>query len=153
MNLRLRTRRAGFTLIEAIVVITLIGIAATFAIPAVGRSVAKTRVQRASATVATDIRTAFAIAARQRRPVRISVDEDAKVFRVQSRAGDTTYVETWYDGSTDLVLRELDADPPNLVVFPGGLAAGGMTVVIRTTPENQRTITANRAGQVRITQP
>lgn len=146
-------RRCGFTMIEALVVITIIGIAVLVMLPAIGRGIAKTRVQRASAAMASDLRTAFAISAQQRRPVRIVVDQAGRVFRVRSRTGDTTYLETHYDGSSDLVVRELTAVPASLVVFPSGLAAGGITVTMQTTPANRRQVTANRAGQVRITQP
>jgi len=153
MELSNSTRRGGFTVIEALVVIAIIGITAMFALPAVGRTVANTRVQRASTVIATDIRTAFSIAAQQRRPVRIVIDEGQRVFRIQNRQADTTYLETWYDGSTDLVVRQLSAQPDSMLIFPSGLAAGGMVVNMETTPANQRVVTANRAGQVRITQP
>lgn len=153
MHQLLSARRRGFTMIELIVAITLMGMAALIAMPAIGRSIAATRVQRASAVMATDLRTAFAMSAQQRRPVRIAIDEGARVFRIQNRRGDTTYLTTWYDGTSDLVLRQLTAQPASLVIFPGGLAAGGIVVDMQTTPGNQRRITANRAGQVRITQP
>ena len=39
------------------------------------------------------------------------------------------------------------------MIFPSGLAAAGMSVSMETTPANQRLVTANRAGQVRISQP
>jgi hypothetical protein len=83
----------------------------------------------------------------------VSVDEDERTFRIQSRGGDTTYLETRYDGTSELVLRSLTAEPDQLLIYPSGLAAGGMVLVMETTPGNRRQVSANRAGQVRITQP
>ena len=153
MHMPMTGRRCGFTMIEVLVVITLIGIVLLMAMPAVGRSIAMTRVQRASAVMATDLKTAFAISAQQRRPVRVSIDETERVFRIQNRRADTTFLETRYDGTSEVALRELSATPTVLLIFPGGLAAGGISVTMETTPGNRRQITANRAGQVRITQP
>lgn len=142
----------GFTLIELLVVIAMIGIVVLTAMPAIGKTIARTRVQRASAVMASDLKTAFAMSAQQRRPVRVVLDEGERVFRIKSRTGDTTFLATWYDGSSDLVVGELTAEPDTLVIYPGGLAGGGMTVTM-VTPGNTREIVANRAGQVRITQP
>jgi type II secretion system protein H len=153
MHRPLFARRPGFTMIEALVVLTLIGIAATLALPAVGRTMATTRVQRASAVMATELKTAFALSAQQRRPILISVDGAARTFRVQSRDGAVTYLRTAYDGSSDLVLTQLSAEPASLVIFPSGLASGGMEITMQTTPTEVRVIRTTRAGQVRISQP
>lgn len=153
MQMGISRRRPGFTMIEALVVITLMGIAVLIAMPAIGRSVAKTRVQRASAAMATDLKTAFAISAQQRRPLRVIVGETERVFSVKSRTGDTTYLQTYYDGSTDLVLGQISAEPDTLLIYPSGLASGSITVNMQTTAANRRAITASRTGLVRISQP
>jgi prepilin-type N-terminal cleavage/methylation domain-containing protein len=146
-------RRPGFTMIEALVVITMMGITMLVTLPAVGRSVAQTRVQRASAAVATDLKTAFAISAQQRRPVRVIVGESERAVRIKSRTGDTTFLASHYDGRSDLLLRQMTSAPDTLLIFPSGLASGSIVVTIETTPANRRVITASRTGLVRITKP
>lgn len=153
MQTRPEPRRRGFTVIEALVVMSIIGILTAIAFPAIGKSIAATRVQRASAVLATELKTAFALSAQQRRPVVVTVDSDQRTFRVQSRDHALTYLETAYDGSSDLVLAQLAAEPDSLLIFPGGLAAGSIAVTMQTTPQQRRLITATRAGQVRITVP
>jgi len=153
MQTRFGSRRRGFTVIEVLVVMTVIGIASLVALPAIGRSMAATRVQRASTVMANELKTAFAISAQQRRPVLVSLDAGTRTFRVQSRDGSVTFMQTAYDVTSELPLSVLSAEPESLVIFPSGLAAGPIEVFMQTSPNNRRLIRATRAGQVRISVP
>ncbi len=146
-------RRRGFTLIELLVSLLIIGIVVATVAPAVGRSMAQTRVQRASASMAADIQRAFSLAAQRRSPVRISVDTANKTFFVRNLARDTMYVTSVYNSTSDMGLTRLQASDTTIVVFPIGLSSKALTITMHATTASKRQIAATRAGQVRITTP
>jgi prepilin-type N-terminal cleavage/methylation domain-containing protein len=145
--------RAGFTLLELMVTIVILGIVIATVAPAVSRSLAKTRVQRASSVMVTDIQRAFSLAAQRRVPVRISVDTVNRAFYVRNVARDTVYLRNFYNASSELALSALRANDTTIIVFPNGMAENGFTVTVVAGPDNSRLITASKGGQVRISQP
>jgi prepilin-type N-terminal cleavage/methylation domain-containing protein len=66
--------RPGFSLTEALIVIILLGITGSMAVPSIARSMTSSRVDRAALTVASDVEAAFSLAARSRKPVELVVD-------------------------------------------------------------------------------
>jgi prepilin-type N-terminal cleavage/methylation domain-containing protein len=145
--------RQGFTLIELLVSIIIIGIVVAMVAPQVGKSMAATRVNRASSIVAADIQRAFSLAAQKRSPVRISVDTAGKTMYIWNRNRDTIYVKQIYNSSSDVGLTRLEASDTTIIIFPNGLSSGGFNITVNATTANRRRITATRAGQIRITTP
>ena len=70
---------SGFSLIEVLVVVVILGIMAGIAGPAMSVMVRHNRVNRATMVITSDLQNAFAVAARQREPVRIQADSDTKL--------------------------------------------------------------------------
>jgi prepilin-type N-terminal cleavage/methylation domain-containing protein len=150
MTHRLRGR-AGFTLLETLVVVMVGSIVIGAASPAVGRMLAQVRIERAATIVAADMRAAATIAATQRRPVRIEVDAAAREYQVRDHLNGTVFVHRAFAGpAADLVLSSLVSSAQQVVVFPNGLSSGALTFTLRIGGE-QREIVRSRAGQVRIT--
>ena len=147
------TRREGFTLLELLVSLTILGIIVATVVPRVGRSMAQTRVQRAATVIASDVQRAFSLAAQRRSPVRIAIDTAAKTFAIKNRAGDTTYISNTYNSSSEIGLSQLEASVTTIYVFPNGLANTSFTVTANTPGSNRRRVSVSRAGQVRITTP
>ena len=84
-----RRARAGFSMVELILVLTIVGI--TFAI-SVGRihdMMIQQRIARAATAVQNDLEGAFALASRNRRPIRISWNSATMQLDVTDRAGTT----------------------------------------------------------------
>jgi prepilin-type N-terminal cleavage/methylation domain-containing protein len=146
--------RDGFTLLELLVVLILMGITGGFVAVQIGNGLAQTRAQRAAGVIATDLKLAHSLSARSRKPVRISVDTAGKVFRVVDQAAWTTvYSERHFGPAGEIPVQYMLASPDTfVVVFPNGLATGEINITIRAGT-NRRLIRMYRAGQVRVSQP
>src|SRR6476661_9414240 len=116
-----KSRRGGFSLLELLVSLTIIGIIVATVAPKIGRSMSQTRVQRASTVIAADIKRAFALAAQRRSPVRLSFDTAGKSMAVRNRAADTTFYVNSFNSSSEIGLTQLQATKLVIFVFPNGL--------------------------------
>lgn len=79
-------RAAGFTLIEIIVVVVILGIAALIAVPMMS-SAADVQVRGAANRLAADLEYAKNMAVTHQRPFTVVFDEDAESYVVQDNAG------------------------------------------------------------------
>lgn len=146
-------RRGGFSLLELLVSMIIIGIVLATVGPRVGRSMAETRVQKAAQVMASDIQRAFSLAAQKRSPIRISIDTAGKTFRLKNRARDTTYLTTVYTSASDIGLTQMQATDTAVVVYPNGIASTGFSITANTPGPFRRRVTVTRAGQIRVITP
>ena len=73
--------RIGFSMVELIAILSIIGILAAIGAPAISRIIRHNRVNRAATVIASDLQNAFAVAARQREPVRIQADAATRSYQ------------------------------------------------------------------------
>lgn len=153
-SVRFDIPRKGFTLVELLIVLALIGIVASIAIRSVGDTIRRDRVQKAAAIVSTDLEQAFAIAARQRTPVRLLFDSARKTFALAARADTTFKYRTRQFATGDLALDYISVSNAALDVLPSGLSADTLNLRIGIYSRNgsryDRTIRMTRGGLVRI---
>lgn len=144
--------REGFSLIELIVVLLLIGVGAGTVIPAVGRTLGRTRLQRAAHVVATDLQLAHTTAARRRAPIRMSVDTANRIVRIVDHITPTTvYSERRFDRTSEYAVQRLAASSTTLVFYPTGIANDSIRFTL-TAPSGTRLVRMSRVGQIRFTQ-
>ena len=144
--------RAGFTMVELALVLTMIAIMTAMSIPSIGRVLRANRVNGTAATVAADLEQAFTIAARFRRPMRISCTCGSGIYTIADRAGGTVRLRRALVGDRDMGDMTLVFNPPiaGIVdVFPSGVSTTPLTVRI-TQGASTRAVTLSTAGQVRI---
>jgi Tfp pilus assembly protein FimT len=145
--------RSGFTMIELALTFTIIAIMAAMMIPRFGRVMHSSRVARSAATVAADMEQAFTLAARYRRPMRISCTCGSAIYTIADRTGGTVRL-TRRLRDTDLGNMTLVMEAPAGVgavvdVFPSGVSTQLLRFRI-TSGNSTRAITLSSAGHVRI---
>jgi hypothetical protein len=126
---------------------------ASIAIRSVGDTIRRDRVQKATAIVATDIEQAFALAARQRTPMRLQFDSVAKTFAVVERADTTLKYRTRQFATGDLAVDYISVSTPTLDIMPSGLSADTLNfrlgIYSRNGTRYDRTLRMTRGGLVR----
>jgi len=143
-------RRAGYSLIELTIVLTLIGLMAAITFVRVAPTLERTRVRGAANVVAGDLQYAQALAARDRIPIVFSVNTSTKVLQLRNRSGTTIYRERQFGSGGTYDLSEFAAVPASMELYPNGVASQSTTFTVGVG-NNRRRVTMTVAGQIRVT--
>jgi prepilin-type N-terminal cleavage/methylation domain-containing protein len=143
----MRLDRRGFTMIESLIVITAIGLLTAVAVPKIGRQIRSYRVGRATVVVAGDMENAFSMAARERKPLRLTLS--GGTYTLADRTGGTTRLTRNLTADPDFGVASMTFSTSPLDVFPSGVASAADTVTL-TNGTVSRQITVSKAGQVRV---
>ena len=135
-------------------VFVLVGIVMAIAIRSVGDTIRRDRVNKAVAIVSADLEQAFAIAARQRTPVRLLFDSTKMTFAVAERADTTLKYRVRQFKNGDLQLDYFSVNRTTLDILPSGLSADTLSLRMGIYSKNNalydRTLRMTRGGMVRI---
>jgi type IV fimbrial biogenesis protein FimT len=142
--------KPGFSIIELLVVVAILGIMAGIAGPAMSVMVRHNRVNRATMVITSDLQNAFAVAARQRQPVQIQADSVNRSYQfVDRKTGTVLRIRTFYGDNSEYLLNTLVFTPATIDVFPNGVSSAPLTVKLANGDYSKK-ITASTAGFVRI---
>ena len=137
-------------MVETLVVVALIGILATMVGPAMSRIVRHQRANRAAMVITADLQNAFAVAARQREPVRIQADAATRSYQfVDRKSGAVLRIRTFYGDTSEYRLTTLVFNPTTIDVFPSGISSAPVTITL-ANGDYGKTITASTAGFIRV---
>jgi type IV fimbrial biogenesis protein FimT len=140
--------RAGFTMLEAMIALTLIGLMAAVGLPRIHSILARQQVDRTAQMTAADMRAAFTSAARGRIPVRITVPANGAGYLITNVAtGDTIIRKDFSSG--DITVKGISGSLVTVDVFPNGMAAAPDTVTVSTTGYSRK-LSISRVGFVRV---
>ena len=151
---RLRARH-GFSLMEMLVVVILVGIIMSVAGVRVSGMMTQQRVIRAASTIQTQMETAFAMAGRNRVPIRIlfATSASAITLKVTDRAGTTTFGTPLDFKQLGLSNGNVTVSSSDVTVFPNGFASDTLSVQVLVTRNGvtyKRRVRMSRAGLVKI---
>jgi type II secretion system protein H len=141
-------RRGGFSAIEIIIVLVIIGLVASIAMPSIATTVARDRVRRAQFVVAAQVELAFQYAARTRKPVTITLNSSTRAFTIADRSAGTVYKAMDLSRSGSWALTNATISPSGgITIFPTGIASAAVTITLSNNAYS-KTVSATIAGQV-----
>jgi prepilin-type N-terminal cleavage/methylation domain-containing protein len=142
--------RLGFTILELMMVVGIIGILATMVGPATSRIVRHQRANRAATVIAADLQNAFAVAARQRQPVRIQADASTRSYQFIDRKSNAVLrIRTFYGDTSEYRLTSLVFNPATVDVFPSGISSSKIDVSLANGDYSKK-ISVSTAGFIRV---
>ena len=140
----------GFSMVELIAVVAIIGLMALVAGPAMSKVVRHNRVNRATSIITSDLQNAFAVAARQREPVRIQGDASTRSYQfVDRKTSVVLRIRTFYGATSEYGLDNLTFNPATIDVFPNGVSSLPLTVDL-ANGDYSKQIKVSTAGFVRV---
>jgi type II secretory pathway pseudopilin PulG len=139
---------------EMLVVVILVGIIMSVAGVRVSGMLTQQRVIRAASTIQTDMELAYAVAGRNRAPMKIvfSTSASSILLRVTDRAGATEYKRTDFR-QLGLSNGDVTASSNEITVFPNGFASDTLSIEISVTKNgvtNTRRVRMSRAGMIKV---
>lgn len=140
----------GFTLTEMLLVVAVIGILAAMLLPKTALVLTRAGTGQAAGIVALDLERAVTLAARERKPVRITCDCANGRYTVADRASGTVLLTRRVaggDGQLNVQTLAFSATP--IDIFPSGLVSAPLTVTL-TSSGASRQVTMSAGGFVRL---
>jgi prepilin-type N-terminal cleavage/methylation domain-containing protein len=151
---RLRLR-SGFSLLELMTVLVIAGIITGLSAGRISTYITQQRVAKAASSITNDLQQAFAIAGRNRRPIRIVLDTTRMQLAITDRAQTAVFRRVSLGGGYGLSSSNVTFYPSTpLEIYPNGLAADTMWIRFRVVmPQNatySRLVRVSRAGMVQV---
>jgi prepilin-type N-terminal cleavage/methylation domain-containing protein len=148
----MRLKRAGFSMLELLVVLVITGVVTGLSMSRFSAYLAHERIAKAAIGIADDLRMAFAIPGRIRRPVRIWCDTTKMQMTVTDRAQSTTYRKTAFGSRYNLKSTNVAYYPASswVEIFPNGFASDTMVITLTSSGYTER-IKVSKGGMVQVT--
>jgi len=143
-------RRSGFSMLEMLIVMIVMGILAKIAVQKIERVTRHERVNRAAQVLVQDLQNGFAMAGRQRAPVRLTFTTSTKTYVFTDRATGTVLQTRVMSTGADYSLTSMSTTATTVDILPNGIGSTAFTVTL-TNGDYSRTVVATTAGFVRST--
>jgi prepilin-type N-terminal cleavage/methylation domain-containing protein len=140
---------AGFTMLEMLIVVVVLSIATTMALPKISRITTHSRVNQAATVVAQDLSVAASNATRERKPIRIVRGADKKSIFVIDRVSGTVLSMRSLGPADAYSLDSVAFSATPVDLLPNGFTSRALTVTLWSAGYS-RQVTMSRAGWVRV---
>jgi len=150
--LRGRFLRFGFTIIEMLAVLVIVGLLVGISIGRISTTITQQRLNRAAIALSGDLESAFSLAQRDRKPVTISFDPDRLELSIADAASGTVFRKTSL-ANFDLKPSDVTLSRTSLNVYPAGLAGDSLSITLSTTLGNMtysHRVRMTRGGLVQV---
>jgi Tfp pilus assembly protein FimT len=135
-------------MLEMLIVLIVIGLLVKITVDKTSRIMRHERVNRAAQVVVQDLQNGFAMAGRQRAPVRLTFTPSSKTYVFTDRASGTVLQTRVMGYGTEWQLSSLTSTVSPVDVLPNGIGSAPFSVTL-TLGDYSRTVTASSAGFVR----
>jgi type II secretory pathway pseudopilin PulG len=137
-------------MLEMLLVMIVIGILITIALPRMGTIIRHERVNRAAQVVTQDLQNGFAMAGRQRAPVRLTFYPSEKKYVFTNRSSGQVLQTRLLSEGADYSLTALTVEPTTTIdILPNGIGSASFIVTV-TNGDYSRKVSASSAGFVRM---
>lgn len=143
-------RTAGFSIIEAVMVLMIVAVVIGALTPGVVRTISHARINRAANIVAAQFYLAQSMAGRQRRPVTLTVSSAEKTITIADAVSPfATLAVRQFGATSEFKIAAFSASRTSVYILPNGMANAADTVSVGDGSYTQR-VCVSRAGQIRI---
>jgi len=137
-------------MIELLVVVVIMGISFTVSAGRIHDLIIQARVARVATAAQNDLEAGFAIAARNRQPIRVSWNSSTMQLNVTDNAGTLAYRSTTLGlDAYGLTTRSVRFSTPSLEIYPNGMASDTLTITIRRSRYTKH-VRMSRTGLIKV---
>ena len=136
-------------MLEMLVVMIIIGILVAIAVPRMGIIIRHERVNRAAQVVVQDLQNGFAMAGRQRAPVRLTFYPLTKKYVFTDRGTGKVLQTRSLETGTEHSVSSISSTSTVVDIMPNGIGSVSFVVTL-ANGDYSRTVTASSAGFVRM---
>ena len=141
--------RSGFSMLEMLIVMIVMAVLVKIGVQKIERVIRHERVNRAAQVLVQDLQNGFAMAGRQRAPVRLTFTTSTKTYVFTDRATGTVLQTRVMSTGADYSLTSMSTTATSVDILPNGLGSTAFTVTL-TNGDYSRTVSASTAGFVRM---
>ena len=141
-------KQEGKTLMELMVVVAIIGMVATMALPHYSLLNSRTQIRCTTEEIASELRLARQLAMTYRDRVRIIVDQEQQALTTQFVNSATTHHIYRYGGK-GIVIEEPSAGP-EILFHPSGRSASATTIELHSLEGQTQQLTVSITGRVSL---
>ena len=135
-------------MIEMLIVLIVIGLLVRITVVKTSRVMRHERVNRAAQVLVQDLQNGFAMAGRQRAPVRLTFTPATKTYVFSDRLSGTVYLTRVMDNRTEYQLSSMTPSTNTVDILPNGIGSAAFTVAV-ALGDYSKTVSASSAGFIR----
>jgi Tfp pilus assembly protein FimT len=136
-------------MVELAMVMTLGIVLLGIAVPKVSTAMSHTRVNKAAAVVAMDLKQATQLAIRTQKPIRLTYTASTQSYILSNRSTGASIRSRSLGSTTEYKLTTITFSQNPVDFFPSGLVSSALTVTLGSN-NYSRQVTATTAGLVRV---